>query len=149
LIERRRTTARRPRGGSETAVTVRWRDLGGRARAWRIVHGSWSVAQLAALACIWSSAVTRRRGRWVGASVGFVTLEGAALAVGRGSCPMGPLQKTWGDPVPFFELLLSPRAARAAVPVLAIVTLGGIGGVVLRPPLVSAAGQRDAPRPRR
>jgi len=131
------------------AVAVRWRDLGERARAWRIVHGSWSVAQLAALACIWGSAITRRRGRWLLASVGFVTLEGAALAVGRGSCPMGPLQTAWGDPVPFFELVLSPRAARAAVPILALVTLGGIAAVVLRPPLLRSAAQRGPRPPRR
>ena len=47
---------------------------------------------------------------------------------------MGPQQERWGDPVPFFELVLPARAARAAFPVLAIVSMAGIAGLVLRTP---------------
>jgi hypothetical protein len=36
------------------------------------------------------------------------------------------MQAEWGDPVPFFELVLPHRAAKAAVPVLAVVSLVGI-----------------------
>ena len=76
---------------------------------------------------------------WAG--IGFLALEGGALVVGRGDCPMGRQQEAWGDPVPFFELVLPPRAAKAAVPVLAAVSLGGIAAVVLRRPgLVLRAG---------
>jgi hypothetical protein len=38
---------------------------------------------------------------------------------------MTPLQRRLGDPVPMFELVLPPRAAKAAVPVLAGVALAG------------------------
>jgi hypothetical protein len=42
--------------------------------------------------------------------------------------------------VPFFELVLPPRAAKAAVPVLAVVSIAGIAGLILRRPgLVSRA----------
>ncbi len=115
-------------------LRVAWSDLGRRAKAWRLVHASWSVAQLAGLAYIWSCAATGRRDRLLWGSIGFLVLEGAALVVGRGNCPVGPLQAEWGDPVPFFELLLPPRAAKAAVPVLAVVSLGGIAAVVIRRP---------------
>jgi len=37
-----------------------------------------------------------------------------------------------GDPVPLFELVLSPRAARRAVPTLGAVTALGIGILVAR-----------------
>ena len=107
-----------------------WATLGGRARAWRVVHAAWSVAQLGCLGYIWSSA-----------SVAFLCVEGGALVVGGGDCPVGPLQAEWGDPVPFFELILPPRAAKAAVPVLAAVSLTGIAALVLRRPgLVARAG---------
>jgi hypothetical protein len=66
--------------------------------------------------------------------VSFLILEGGALIVGRGDCPMGRLQEDWGDPVPFFELILPPRAAKAAVPVLAVVSLAAIAGVIVRAP---------------
>lgn len=111
-----------------------WRSLGTRARVWRAVHAAWSVAQLAALADIWRAAITRRRRRRFALSVGFLLLEGAGLVVGRGNCPAGALQARWGDPVPFFELVLPPRAAKAAVPGLALVSLAGIALVAARRP---------------
>jgi hypothetical protein len=68
------------------------------------------------------------------AAIVFLVAEGAALVVGRGNCPVGPLQERWGDPVPFFELLLPPRAAKAAIPILAIVSVAAILAVVIRRP---------------
>jgi hypothetical protein len=47
---------------------------------------------------------------------------------------MGASQAEWGDPVPFFELLLPPRAAKAAIPVLASVSGLGVACLVLRSP---------------
>jgi hypothetical protein len=116
------------------ARRVGWHDLGGRARAWRVAHASWSVVQLACLAYVWSCVAMRRRDERLWASVAFLVGEGGALVIGRGNCPLGPIQDKWGDPVPFFELILPPRAARAAVPVLAGVSVVGLAGLVLRRP---------------
>jgi hypothetical protein len=82
------------------------------------------------LAHIWFSAVTGRRDRILPASVGFLVIEGVALGVGGGDCPLGPFQRDLGDPVPFFELVLPPRAAKAAIPFLAIVSVVGIAAIV-------------------
>jgi len=68
------------------------------------------------------------------ASVAFLSLEGVALIVGHGNCPFGPLQAQWGDPVPLFELVLPPRAAKAAVPLLTAATVAGILVVAVRRP---------------
>ena len=111
-----------------------WATLGVRARTWRLVHASWSVAQLTGLGYIWVCALTGRRNRPLWASVAFLMAEGAALVGGRGDCPVGPLQAEWGDPVPFFELVLPPRAAKAAVPILAVVSVVVIATLVLRRP---------------
>lgn len=119
-------------------ASVTWASLGRQARMWRVLHAGWSVVQLAGLGHIWSSALRRRRSRTAWASVALLCAEGAALVVGRGSCPAGRLQSEWGDPVPFFELLLPPRAAKAAVPVLTIVSLGGIATLLLRRPRLAA-----------
>lgn len=113
-----------------------WATLGTRAKAWRVVHAAWSVAGLTSLAYVWACAVTRRRDRALAVSAGFLSLEGLGLLIGGGNCPMAQLQDGWGDPVPFFELVLPPRAAKAAVPVLAAATLVGMLGVALRPPRV-------------
>ena len=122
-----------------------WATLGSRAKAWRVLHTSWSVAQLGCLGYIWASALIGRRSGRLWASVAFLLVEGGALIVGRGNCPVGPLQEEWGDPVPFFELVLPPRAAKAAIPVLAVVSLAGIAALVLRRPglVTNAPPTRD------
>jgi hypothetical protein len=106
-----------------------------------VAHAAWSVVQLSALTYIWACAVTRRRDRVAWGSVVMLAVEGAALVVGRGSCPMGSRQAAWGDPVPFFELVLPPRAAKAAVPVLGVISAAAIASLVFRRPgLVLRAG---------
>jgi hypothetical protein len=119
---------------------VSWGTLGPAARAFRVVHSAWSVAGLASLGYVWFCAVTGRRDRWLGGSVAFLLLEGAALIVGRGNCPMGQAQTAWGDPVPFFELVLPPRAAKAAIPILAAASLAGLGALALRARPVATVG---------
>jgi hypothetical protein len=119
-----------------------WATLGRRARLWRLLHATWSVAQLGCLGYIWACALTGRRNRPLWASVAFLLTEGAALVVGRGDCPVGQLQAEWGDPVPFFELVLPPRAAKAAVPVLAVVSVSAIVALALRPPRLVASTPR-------
>lgn len=114
--------------------SVTWASLSRPARAYRVFHASWSVAGLASLGYIWACAGARRRDRLLAASIAFLSLEGVGLIIGGGDCPMGPFQEQLGDPVPFFELVLPPRAAKAAVPILAGASIAGILAVVLRPP---------------
>ena len=121
-------------GVTREVPRVGWRDLGARARSWRLLHASWSVAQLACLGYIWACVVRRRRNARLWAGVAFLLVEGGALVVGRGSCPVGTLQEEWGDPVPFFELLLPPRAAKAAIPALTVVSLSALVALAIRRP---------------
>jgi hypothetical protein len=130
--------------GSGTARPA-WSQLGPRAKAWRVVHATWAVAQMACLADVWTSAIRRRRSPRLWAGVAFLSLEGGALVVGHGNCPVGPRQAEWGDPVPFFELLLPPRAAKAAIPVLGVISLTGIGLLVIRRPGVVMRSPTDRP----
>jgi hypothetical protein len=124
--------------------SVSWVSLSRPAKAYRIFHATWSVAGLASLEYIWVCAARRRRNRLLGASMAFLSIEGVGLIIGRGDCPMGPLQEQLGDPVPFFEIVLPPRAAKAAVPILAGASILGFLAVVLRPPKRSSqpAGER-------
>ena len=104
------------------------------ARAFRFAHAAIALVDLAGLGYIWWCGLRRRRDLLLHLSIGALVVEGAALVVGRGNCPLGPLQRRLGDPVPLFELVLPPRAAKAAVPVLAGVTVAGFALVVVRPP---------------
>lgn len=102
------------------------------ARAYRAAHLVWGVAQLAALGRVWASALGVPRRGWFWPSAAFLWVQGIGLVVGRGDCPLTPVQHRLGDPVPLFGLFLPPRAARAAVPVLAAVALAGLAGALRR-----------------
>ncbi len=99
-----------------------------------MAHLVWGVLGMASLGCIWLRALQRRRDPLLAASVAFLSIEGVALVIGRGDCPFGPVQSRLGDPVPMFELLLPPRAAKAAIPILTGISLAGFLAVALRPP---------------
>ena len=116
-----------------------WDELPRGAKSFRIVHLVWGFFGMATLGYVWFCAVRRRRDPLLAASIAFLSIEGAALVVGRGNCPFGPVQSRLGDPVPMFELFLPPRAAKAAVPILAGVSLLGFVAVAVRPPRGEAA----------
>jgi hypothetical protein len=111
-----------------------WRSLPRRAVAFRIAHVIWGIVELGALAHVWGSALLRHRDRCLWASMTLLLVQGVALVAGRGNCPFGPVQRQLGDPVPMFELVLPPRAAKAAIPVLFVVAVAGMVAVLLRPP---------------
>lgn len=108
-------------------------DLSAAARALRGAHTAITVGFLAAIAYVWWCALTGRRDRWLRIAVVALVGEGVAVGVNGGDCPLGPLQDRLGDPVPLFELVLSPRAAKRAVPGLGLVAATGIALLTRRP----------------
>jgi len=120
--------------------------LGRRAGLFRVAHALFAFVQLGSLGYVWACAVRRRRDRLLALSVGMLLVEGAALVVGRGNCPFGPLQRRWGDPVPLFELVLPPRAAKAAIPVLTVVAVGGLLALAVRWRRPAPAGRDGGPK---
>jgi hypothetical protein len=100
--------------------------------AWRLAHAAIAVSFLAAIAHVWRCAITGRRDRALGVAVAALAAEGALVGANGGDCPLGPLGDRIGDEVPLFELVLSPRAAKAAVPVLGLVAAAGVAALALR-----------------
>ena len=100
--------------------------------AWRAAHGLIAIAFLASIAYIWWCALTGRRGTWLRRVIVGLVGEGVVVAANHGDCPLGPLGDRIGDDVPLFELVLSPRAAKRAIPVLGAVTAAGLGLLALR-----------------
>lgn len=113
------------------------------ARALRVAHVVVAVVELSSLGYLWLCALRGRRDRLLLVSIALLAGEGVGLAIGRGDCPLGPLQERLGDPIPLFELVLPARAAKAAVPVLAAVTCLGIAVVAVRP---APSDDRRTPR---
>jgi len=96
------------------------------ALAFRTAHAAIATAFMLAIAYVWWCALTGRRGRLLRVAVTALGCEGLLVVANRGNCPLGGLQERLDDPVPLFELVLSPRAARRAVPVLGAVTAAGV-----------------------
>ncbi len=99
---------------------------------WRAGHGLIAIAFLASIGYVWWCALTGRRGPWLRLVTGALLGEGVLVVANGGDCPLGPFGDRIGDPVPLFDLVLSPRAARRAVPVLGAVTAVGVGILALR-----------------
>jgi hypothetical protein len=134
--------------GSGVRANPTWSELARRAQAFRIAHAAFAVVSLSSLGYIWLSAATRRRDRRLTGSLAVLSFEAVALVIGRGNCPFGPTQAKLGDPVPLFELVLPPRAAKAAIPVLTVVSVVGILAAAVRGPRSSGAGAGDGSRTR-
>lgn len=111
-----------------------WSTRGAQARLFRIAHATFGLFNLAGLVYIWLSAALRRRDRLTHSSMALLAAEGAAFVVGGGDCPLGNFQAGLGDPVPMFEWVLPPRAAKAAIPALAAISVVGILAMIARGP---------------
>lgn len=96
------------------------------ARAFRAAHAVVAGGFLVAILYVWWCALTGRRDGWLRLAVAALATEGAFVTANRGDCPLGGLQARLGDPVPLFDLVLSPSAARRAVPTLGAVTAAGM-----------------------
>jgi hypothetical protein len=102
--------------------------------SFRAFHAAIAVEQLLAIAYVWWCALSGRRDRLLRIAVATLIAEGVFVTANRGDCPLGPLQDRLGDPVPLFELVLSPRAAKRAVPTLGAITAAGLVLLVVRGP---------------
>jgi hypothetical protein len=102
------------------------------ALAFRRAHAVIAAAFLLAIAYVWWCALSGRRGPLLRVAIVALAAEGTLVVANRGDCPLGGLQERVGDPVPLFELVLSPRAARRAVPILGAVAAAGVALVARR-----------------
>jgi hypothetical protein len=102
--------------------------------SFRAFHSAIAVEQLLAIAYVWWCAITGRRDRLLHIAVATLIGEGILVSANRGDCPLGGLQERLGDPVPLFELVLSPTAAKRAVPTLGAIAAAGLVLLVVRGP---------------
>jgi hypothetical protein len=100
--------------------------------AFRTFHAGITVEMLLAIAYVWWCALTGRRNRLLRVAAASLIGEGVLVAANHGDCPLGGLQERLGDPIPLFELVLSPRAAKRAVPTLGVVAAAGLALLVVR-----------------
>ena len=91
----------------------------------RAAHGLISLVFLSCIAVIYLGAWRGKAETVTLAALAALCVEGALVLLSAGNCPLGPILRRLGDETPFFELLLPPRAAKLAVPMLAAVSVLG------------------------
>jgi hypothetical protein len=91
----------------------------------RIVHGLITAFFLACIAAVWAAAWRARVDVFTVVALAALGAECVLVLACGGNCPLGPALRRMGDDKPFFELLLPPRAAKAAIPVLGAVAVAG------------------------
>jgi hypothetical protein len=96
------------------------------ALAFRGAHAAIAAEQLLSIGYVWWCALTGRRDPLLRIAVATLIGEGVLVAANHGDCPLGGLQERLGDPVPLFELVLSPPAAKQAVPALGAIAAAGL-----------------------
>jgi hypothetical protein len=117
------------RGHNPSSPTLK---LSRAALAFRAFHAAIAIVMLLAIAYVWWCALSGRRDRLLRTAAASLIGEGVLVAANHGDCPLGGLQERLGDPVPLFELILSPRAAKWAVPTLGAITAAGLALLVVR-----------------
>ncbi len=119
-------------GHNRPVTEARTTQLSPTALALRTLHAAITLVMLAAIAHIWRCAITGRRDAALNVATAAIAVESTLIVANGGDCPLGPSQERAGDPVPLFELVLSPHAAKAAVPALGAIAITGIALVVRR-----------------
>jgi hypothetical protein len=110
-----------------------WSELGSGARVLRALHAAIAAVDMSSVGYLWICALSRRRDRLLRGAFVVLALQGLAVVIGGGDCPLAPLQRRLGDPSPVLGLALPAKAAKAVFPTMLAATLGGVAALALRP----------------
>jgi hypothetical protein len=116
------------------------------ARVFRAAHTAIALGFLGAIAHVWRCALTGHRDRLLRVALATLAVEGTVVAANGGDCPLGGLQERVGDPIPLFELVLPPRAAKLAVPALG--SIAALGAALALRPRTATSGEIPAEQAR-
>lgn len=94
----------------------------------RLLHAAITAFFVTCIGCVYYSALTGRRNRYLLPAIGALIVEGAVVYTNGGKCPLGRVHNRYGDEREFFELFMPRRFSQHAVPVLG--ALAGAGAVV-------------------
>jgi hypothetical protein len=85
-------------------------------------HVAIAVKMLLTIAYVWWYALSGRRRRLLHIAAAPLIGEGMLISANVGDFPLGGLQERLGEPVPVFELVVSPRTAKRAASTLGAIT---------------------------
>ena len=99
----------------------------------RIIHGLFALFFITCILYIYFAAITGHFTFYVVVAIGSLVLEGVMVfLLNKGDCPLIHVQRRIGDETPFFELFLSKKTAKKAVPFFLVVTIVGLLFLTIR-----------------
>ena len=78
----------------------------------RVLHGFIALIMIGAVAVVYRSAASQTYDAWLWLATGAQLIEGIAVTLNKGDCPLTYLSRRHGDRKAFFELFLPKRAAK-------------------------------------
>jgi hypothetical protein len=78
----------------------------------RLIHTLIALIMFAAMAMVYFSAISQTYNLLLYLALGALFIEGAAITLNKGDCPLSYLQRKYGDDKAFFELFLPRNIAK-------------------------------------
>ena len=78
----------------------------------RSIHTLVALVMFASVAVVYYSAISQTYGVLLYLASGALLIEGAAITLNNGDCPLSYLQRKYGDDKAFFELFLPKHIAK-------------------------------------
>ena len=95
----------------------------------RAIHSLLATILISSIMLLFYFALTDTFVVWTYLAVGALILEGVAVLINRGNCPLTPWHRKFGDEKGFFNLILPASWTPHASPVLSVIA--AIGFVLL------------------
>ena len=95
----------------------------------RIIHAAFAILFISCIIFIYYCALTRQYSPWLYPAGILLVLEGIAVALNKGNCPLEPIHLRYGDNKGFFGLFLPEKILPYVIPGLAIIA--AVGGLLL------------------
>src|SRR3954470_1887180 len=98
----------------------------------RVIHGLFVLYFTACLMYMYYASLTSTFNLLLLISVVSLAIEGfIVFVINSGHCPLIHVQRRIGDETPFFELFLTPRLAKRAIPIFAVITWIGVALLIV------------------
>ena len=92
----------------------------------RIVHASFALLFITCIIFVYYCALTRLASPWLYPAIILLLIEGIALWMNKGNCPLEPIHLRYGDDKGFFGLFLPAKLLPYVIPGLAVIAAVGL-----------------------
>lgn len=99
----------------------------------RVIHGFFALYFIICLIYLYYSVFFFKPNIFLAIALLSLGVEGFVVFIlNKGDCPLIHIQRKLNDTTPFFELFLSKKAAKKAIPFFAVLTWAAVGLLIMK-----------------